>query len=115
MTLMMLVLVVVTFAVSFPAWQVARRQGNDSPWMLGLALPALLVWVALTASGYGAQSLSNIVEVFYLFAGGIALSWAHLLLVRHTGARPGPTALWMIAGLVVMAILLRTFMPVLPE
>lgn len=114
MTLMMLVLVAVTVGITFPAWRIARRQGNDSPWMLGLALPAIVVWVAASASGYGAQSLSNVVEIFYLFAGGVGLAYGHLFLVSRTEARPGPTALVMMVTLVV-ALLSRTFMPMLPE
>ncbi len=111
----MLVIVALTIVLSFPAWQLARRRGNDTPLMLGLALPAVMIWIMLTINGYGAQSLSNVVEVFYLFAAGVGLAYAHLFLVGRTWARVRPTALWMMLGLIAAAVLLRTFMPLLPE
>lgn len=115
MTIALLVIVALTFTMTFPAWQLARRNQNDSPLVLGLALPAVILWFVLTVNGFGSQSLSNVIEVLCLLGAGVALAYLHLYLVSRTGARPTPTAVWMMVVLVVAAILFRWLMPVLPE
>jgi len=115
MTLALLVLLALMFGLSFPAWHRARSHGKATPLVLFLALPALIVWFVLSINGFGAQSLSNLIEVSFLLAAGVALAYLHLVLASRSDASPRAIALWMMAGLVVAAVLLRRFMPVLPE
>lgn len=115
MTPALLVLLGLSFGLSFPAWHRARNDGKATPLMLFLALPALIVWFVLSVNGFGPQSLSNLIEVFFLLGAGVALAYLHLLLGSRSDASPRAIALWIMAGLVVAAVLLRRFMPVLPE
>jgi hypothetical protein len=84
-------------------------------WVLFLAVPALAVWLGLTAVGYGAQSLSNIIEVFWLVGASILFCYVKVFLIDLFVHRPHATTYVLIALLLVGAVLLRTFMPVLPE
>ena len=73
MTIAFLVLVALSCTAIYPAYLASRRQGEESRLLVVAPVPAVAVWVALTASGYGAQSLSNIVEVLAIFALGVVL------------------------------------------
>jgi hypothetical protein len=115
MTLLFPVLVVVAGLLCLPAYLYSRRRNAESRWLPLAPLPAVLVWLLLTAAGYGAQSLSNLVEVLWLMAAAVALVYGKVLwLDRRVGFRVANTYVLM-ALLVLAAVLLRSFMPVLPE
>lgn len=115
MTPCAVVLLVSMLAMSYPAWSIARRRGQATPLLLVLPLPAIAAWLAMSGLGYGAQSLSNLVEPVIVLLVGVALSYLYLPLVDRSGARPAAIAALMMAALIVLAVLLRTLMPNLPE
>jgi predicted branched-subunit amino acid permease len=98
-----------------PAYVASRRRGDESRWLLFASLPSIVVWVSLTGIGYGAQSLSNIIEVFWLIAASIVLCYLKVFLLDRKIRKPAKTTYYMMGALTLAAILLRTFMPVLPE
>ena len=115
MTIAFLVLVALSCAAIYPAYLASRRRGAESRLLVVAPVPAVVVWVALTASGYGAQSLSNIVEVFAIFGLGVVLAYVKVFVFdkAHSGARVSTYGL--VALLVVLALVLRATMPILPE
>jgi len=115
MTACAAVLLVLMFGLSFPAWLLARRRGRETPLLLVLPLPGIAAWIALSMLGYGSQSLSNLIEPFIVLLVGAALAYLFLVLVDRTGVRPAAIAALLMAALILLAVLLRTFMPILPE
>ena len=80
-----------------------------------LAVPGVVVWFGLTILGFGAQSLSNIVEVIWLVGAGIVLSYLKLLVQGRLAISQRGLTHGLLLVLAVAAIMLRVFMPVLPE
>lgn len=110
------VLIVAAAVLCVPAWLVARRQDRGSVWLLFLSFPAIAIWVVMEDRGLGQPaSLSNLIEVFWLLAGGIALAYGNVFILDRVVARRQITLYGAIALLAVAAILLRLFMPTLPE
>jgi hypothetical protein len=78
-----------------------------------LVVPFLL-WIALTLLGIGPQSLSNVLELFAIvLLVPLLLSARIFLLDAH--ATPFDPALLVLALACVGTVLLRLFMPCLPE
>lgn len=115
MTVAFLVLVALSCAAIFPAYSASRRQNSESPLLVVAPVPAIAVWAAVTASGYGAQSLSNVVEVFAVFGVGVILAYIKVFVIDKARGRSRASTYWLVALLVVLALVLRTTMPNLPE
>jgi hypothetical protein len=115
MILLFPVLLLITSVLSLPAFWLSKRKGSESWWLLFLSGPALAVWMGLTFFGYGAQSLANIIEVFWLAAAGVLICYLKVLMVDRFFQSQRKTTFGLILLLVIGAVLLRTFMPVLPE
>lgn len=115
MTVAFLFLVVLSCAAIYPAYLASRRRGEESPLLLVAPVPAVVVWGAVTASGYGAQSLSNIVEVFAVFGIGAILAYLKVFVVDKARGTARASTFWLVGLLVVLALVLRATMPVLPE
>ena len=115
MTLALLFLVVLSCALIYPAYSASRRQGDESSLIVVAPVPAVVVWGAVTAAGYGAQSLSNIVEVFAVFGLGIVLAYVKVFVIDRGRGRARASTYWLVGLLVVLALVLRVAMPVLPE
>lgn len=115
MTLLFPLLLAMAALACYPAYLVSRRRGAESKWLPAAGLPALVLWAGLTGSGYGAQSLSNIVEVFMILAGAVMLCYLKVFVADRLLRRPLVSTYTIMALLALAAVLLRTFMPVLPE
>lgn len=115
MTLLFPMLLALAGLLCWPAFAHSRKTGPESWWLLFLSGPAVVVWVGLTGSGYGAQSLSNLVEVFWLVGSGVLLCYVKVFIVDRLLPKSLITTYLLAAILVAGAALLRTFMPVLPE
>lgn len=115
MTIAFLVLVALACGAIYPAYCASRRRGPESRLLVVAPVPAVVVWVAVTASGYGAQSLSNIVEVFAIFGLGVVLAYLKVFVVDPSRGRTRESTYWLMALLVMLALVLRATMPVLPE
>lgn len=98
-----------------PAYIVSRNNGDESIWLLFVSLPALLIWMSLTSFGYGAQSLSNIVEIFWILVVSVLICYMKVFIIDRKLDKPKKTTYYLMALLALAAFLSRTFMPVLPE
>jgi ABC-type multidrug transport system permease subunit len=76
-----------------PGWLRARKWHPQSLWLFCLPLAGITFWMFLTLLRIGAQSLSNVIEIFSVAAAAIV-------------------AVIIVA---VVTLGLRLFMPVLPE
>jgi len=112
---MFIALLLVVGMLCAPAYLSSRKKGSESIWFLVSALPAIALWIGLTATGYGAQSLSNIFEVFLISIATIVMSYLKVFLVDRKLHKPKQATYTMMAVLTIAAFLLRTFMPLLPE
>lgn len=115
MTIALLVFVALSCAVTYPAYSASRRRGAESPLLLVIAVPAVVVWGLVTALGYGAQSLTAIVEVMALFGLGVVLAYVKVYVVDTAGGNRRVTTYSLAALLVVVAAILRAMMPDFPE
>jgi len=101
--------------LNLPAWLVARRRQEATWWLPFLGAPAILAWVALLALGVGPQSLSNIVEVMALAVLSIVPCYAQVFYLNRRFPNVRRTSACLALLLIAAAILLRLFMPLLPE
>ncbi len=115
MTVFALLSLLLYLALAAPALLLARLRGGL--FWSDLAAPVLILalWILLTALGYGHQSLSHIVELPIALLFGLLLTYARVFLpgLRRANARRHSYA---VLGLSLLGVvLLRTFMPYLPE
>jgi len=115
MTLAFLFLVALSCALIYPAYLASRRRGDESRLLVVAPVPAVVVWGAVTATGFGAQSLSNIVEVFAVFGLGVVLAYVKVFIVDKTPGEARASTYWLVGLLVASALILRVTMPILPE
>ncbi len=115
MTLMFPVLLIILGMLCMPAYLASRKKENESKWFLVSALPAIALWIGLTATGYGAQSLANIIEIFLVLSATIIMSYLKVFLIDPKLHRAKQTTYIMMGVLIVVVFLLRAFMPSLPE
>jgi len=115
MTIAFLVFVVLSCAAIYPAYSASRRRGSESRWLVVAPIPAVVAWIVVTASGYGAQSLANSLEVFAVFGLGVVLAYVKVFAVDKAYEKPRLSTAVLIIALVVLALVLRATMPNLPE
>jgi hypothetical protein len=102
-------------ALCLPAWLYARPRQGASWLLLFLFVPATIVWVVLSAAGIGAQSLSNLIEVFILMLLSVVACYLQVFVLDRSMPEPRRTSVWVASALALVALLLRLTMPVLPE
>jgi hypothetical protein len=112
-TLLIIVLILPALLL-VPAWASARRKG-ESWWFLFFHGPAIFSWVLLTALGYGAQSLSNLMELLFLAAAAVVIGYFKVFVVDRSMTSPNLSTLAAAGLLLAVALALRSLMPVLPE
>jgi hypothetical protein len=113
MIVLFVMLAIISAALIAPGWVIARRQNPQGPAIMFLALPGIILWTVLTASGVGAQSLSNIIEIFGIVVVSVIAAYAKLFIMdRREMKQSGIIALIIVLGI---TLLLRLFMPVIPE
>lgn len=116
MSLAFPVLILVASTLCVPAWLVARGRSRGSVRPLFLSFPAVAIWVAMEGAGLGnIASLSNLIEVFWLLGAGIVLAYAKVFALDRVVRRWRLSTYGAIVLLAVAAILLRLYMPTLPE
>ncbi|MGB2709719.1 MAG: hypothetical protein WBC41_16405 [Pseudoalteromonas nigrifaciens] len=115
MIALFLICILLYFALAAVAYIFARRR-NAIYWS-DLALPIVVVaeWIAVTASGYGHQSLSQVIEVpiallFSLVAFNLRVFVADKFMPNYK-----INSYIVLALSILFVLLLRTFMPLLPE
>ena len=115
MTVLFPILILIASVLSIPAYLLSRRHSEETRWLLFLCVPSTVAWFFLTYFGYGAQSLSNIIEVLWLIGAAILLCYIKVLVIDRFIKKPKATTYVFMIFLVLGALLLRSFMPVLPE
>lgn len=71
--------------------------------------------MGLTALGFGAQSLSNLIELVWLVGAAVALSYLKVFVVDR-GGKSAIHSTYVLAGVLsIVAVALRTLTPVFPE
>lgn len=98
-----------------PAWMWFRRERPQSAWLLALPVFGLGLWLALTAAGVGAQSLSNIVEALGIAVVAVAVAHAKFLVFDRSPALRSRGTVVAFAVVALVTLALRLFMPQLPE
>ena len=111
----MVFLLVLFCLASVPAYLLSKRRQEESLWLLFNFIPAAGVWVGLTRIGYGAQSLSNLIEIIIIGIASVVLPYMKIFLVDPKYGVPKKNTYILIAALVIASVLFRTFMPLLPE
>lgn len=113
MIVLFVILAIISAALIFPGWIFARRRNPQGPAILFLALPGIILWTVLTAAGVGAQSLANIIEIFGITAVSVITAYIKLFIMdRRELKHAGIISLLIVLG---VTLLLRLFMPLIPE
>jgi len=98
-----------------PGWFWARKKVSQTPFILGLPIVGMVIWIALTSLGIGAQSLSNMVETFIVFAVSVCSAYFKFIFFDRSTKPRSHGTLWAIAIVLFVTVGLRLFMPALPE
>lgn len=101
--------------LNLPAWFVARGRQEAAPWLPFIGAPAILAWVGLVMLDVGPQSLANLVEVLALAALSVVVCYAQVFWLNRRFPHARRTSMFLALALVATAVLLRIFMPLLPE
>lgn len=113
MVVLYTMLTIISAALTAPGWMRARKKKPHGPAILFLVLPGIFLWTGLTAAGIGPQSLANIVEVFGIAAVSVIVAYVKLFFMdRREMKNSGIISLLIVLGL---TLLLRLFMPLIPE
>jgi hypothetical protein len=98
-----------------PGWLWFRRKQPQSPWLLALPVFGVALWLLLTVSGLGPQSLSNIVESFGVAATAVVVTHVKFLALDRSQVlrRRGTVIAFVVVTLVTFGF--RLLMPSLSE
>lgn len=96
---------------------VARAKRKNALFWSDIASPILVivVWVAVTASGYGHQSLSHLVEVPIALLCALVLLYLRVFVADRYSENYRYNSYAMLGLSLLIVFLLRSFMPFLPE
>ena len=115
MIALFLIIMIIAGILILPGWYWANKDQPQELWICLLPAAGLAFWMLLMGLGVGAQSLANLVEAPMI--AGVAVVAAYLrffVLVKSPTLNPYGTFI-AVAAVILAAIALRAFMPVLPE
>jgi hypothetical protein len=115
MTILFLFMVILGVLLILPGWLWARKKVSQTPLILGLPIVGIVMWIGLTSLGMGAQSLSNIVEIFIVFAVSICSAYFKFIFFNRRTKHRSHGTLYAIPIVLLVTIGLRLFMPTLSE
>jgi len=101
--------------LNLPGWMFARSRNQATWWLPFVGTPAILVWMLLVSVGVGPQSLANIVEAMALTALSVVACYTQVLLLNRRFPAFRRTSGSLLIALIGVAVLLRLFMPLIPE
>ena len=109
------VLVALAFLLVLPGWLWFRLKRKQCIWLLALPVFGIGLWLALVASGVGAQSLGNTIESFGIAAVAVVVAYTKFLVFDRMSALQtrGTAIAFVVVALTTIG--LRLFMPLLPE
>ena len=110
-----LICIILYGVLGLPALFYAKRR-NALFWSdIGLPIFVVVFWVAVTASGYGHQSLSHVVEVPISLAFSLIVINTRVFVVDKFKKNFKNNSYVALGLSLLFVFLLRTFMPYLPE
>jgi hypothetical protein len=115
MTVLFLLMAIIGALLILPGWIWARKKVSQTPFILGLPIVGIVSWIGLTSIGIGAQSLSNIVEIFIVFAVSICSAYLKFAFFDRNMNHKSHGTFYASAIVLFVTIGLRLFMPTLPE
>lgn len=115
MLLFLVSIVMVPMALIYPGWRKADQRKRQGASVFFLPLMGIFLWGALVSARLGAQSLSNLVELYAVAAMAVAAAYVKFHLLDHKFKSRGRSTAAAWALLAIAVIGLRLLMPVLPE
>ncbi|NNC57996.1 MAG: hypothetical protein HKO12_10580 [Woeseiaceae bacterium] len=115
MIALFLILTMIAGILILPGWYWANKGLPQSVWICLLPATGLALWAALTALGFGAQSLANLVETPLIASVAVVVAYLKFIVFDRKPALNSYGTVFAIAAVILATILLRTFMPDLPE
>lgn len=110
-----LMLTIIAGILILPGWYWANKGQPQDVWICFLPAAGLALWMLLTALGFGAQSLANLVETPMIAGIAVVVAYLKFLVFDKGSALNSYGKLFAIVTVILATVLLRTFMPVLPE
>ena len=116
MIFLLVLLVGLAVFLILPGWLRFRLDRLQSAWLL-VALPAFGIglWLLITATGIGAQSLSNLIEIFIVSTAAVVVAYIKFFAFDRFPALQARGTLVAFALVAAITIGLRLLMPMLPE
>jgi hypothetical protein len=97
-----------------PGWFWFRRNHSQTAWLLVLPIFGAGLWLTLAVLGIGPQSLSNVVEMFFIVAAAVLVTYIKFLVLDRIRVKKyGPWLAYAAIG--VVTIIIRLYMPDIPE
>ena len=103
-----------TAILNSPFWIIAKVKKQFSLFNFLCPFTPVIFWFLLTASGFGAQSISNIIEIPILNILTVSVCTV-LIFVQPDLLLSKKKRYLILSAFIVLTFLLRAFMPVIPE
>jgi hypothetical protein len=113
--LALLVLAFVGFVLCLPVRAVAVQKKTWFPWDYAGPVGAVILWILLTSFGVGHQSLSHLVEIPITLLFALLALYLRVFLIDRIIGRPRANSLAVVLVALAFTVMLRLFMPYLPE
>lgn len=108
-------IVLLPMALIYPGWRKADQGKMQGAAVLFLPLMGIVLWGALIFAGLGAQSMSNLIEVYIVCAMAVSIAYIKFYLFDYKFQSAWKSTVAACAMLAIAVIALRMLMPVLPE
>ena len=108
-------LLLIAALVILPGWLYFGRTSPQPKWLFAVPVFGIGLWVALTYIGIGAQSLSNVVEVFAVATSAVASAYVKFFLLDRSAGLKSKSTVLILTVVVLTTVCLRLFTPPLPE
>lgn len=110
-----LMLTIIAGILILPGWYWANKDQPQDVWICFLPAAGLALWMLLTALGFGAQSLANLVEAPMIVGISVVVAYLKFFVFDKGAALNSYGKLFAIVAVILATVVLRAFMPVLPE
>lgn len=108
-------IVAVATVVLVPGWYWRKSHGAKGNWILALPLATSVFWFLLIYCGVGQASLSNLMEIYLVAAFAVFIAYLKFLVLDRLIKKPDRNTMIIFAIALLFSLLLRLFMPALPE
>jgi hypothetical protein len=107
-------IVITTSLLSIPFWITAKLKKRSNNFNFWCPFVPVSFWVILTAAGVGAQSLSNFIEILVINIFTL-ITCTSVLILHFWSLRSRKGKVFTLIILLLFTILIRLFMPIIPE